>query len=90
MIVILSEYKMGDKYAAALSKSVKHLKPIMINLSGNRITHKGATEIVSNLCPYTKFLDFSRNSIGPEGVKAIRSFMETKAESYKNKIGFSI
>ena len=81
---------MGDKYAAALSKSVKHLRPIMINLSGNRISQKGATEIVSNLCPYTKHLDLSRNSLGPEGIRAVRSFLESKAESYFSYIESSI
>jgi hypothetical protein len=81
---------MGDKYAAALSKSVKHLRPIILNLSGNRISYKGATEIVGNLCPYTKHLDLSRNSLGPEGMRSIRSFLETKAESYINKKEFSI
>ncbi len=73
---------MGDKYAAALSKSLKHLKPVKINLSGNRISSRGAAEIVNSLCPYTKFLDFSRNSIGPDGAQAIRLFLDTKAESY--------
>ena len=72
---------MGDKYAEALSKSLKQLKPVKLNLSGNRISSKGVTEIVNSLCPYTKFLDFSQNSIGPDGTKAIRLFLDSKAES---------
>ena len=72
---------MGDEYAAAVSKSVRHLRPIEINLSDNRLSAKGASEIIGNLSPYTKHLDLSKNKMGESGIKTITNFLESRAES---------
>ena len=72
---------MGDTYAIALSKSVKHLRPIAINLSENRLSCKGVSELLACLSPHTKHIDFSNNSIGSEGIKSFKVYLDTKAES---------
>eukprot|EP00347_Sterkiella_histriomuscorum_P007903 403347122 len=58
-------YKMGDNYAQALGESLKRTTnhPIIVNLSINRLTDKGAVPILNSLSNDIQELDLSQNPL---------------------------
>jgi len=58
-------YGMGDRYADALSQGIKHIDCLSkLNVSGNRLTDFGASQLVRNLAADTVVaLDLSNNQI---------------------------
>lgn len=55
---------MGNNYAWALSQSIKKINPKRINLKGNRLTAKGASELFKGMNKNIYALDLSDNRIG--------------------------
>ena len=73
----LSKYLIGDRYAAALSKGIKCLPKLSkLNMSGNRLSDKGAQAILAGLNPAcTKTLDLSYNSLSIQTVDMLATMM---------------
>eukprot|EP00830_Metopus_es_P001666 TRINITY_DN11450_c0_g1_i1.p1 TRINITY_DN11450_c0_g1~~TRINITY_DN11450_c0_g1_i1.p1 ORF type:complete len:106 (-),score=19.01 TRINITY_DN11450_c0_g1_i1:9-326(-) len=59
----LQSYRMGDQYAAALSKGLKHMTLENVNISNNRLTKDGTKVIINKLRPNFKFLNVSEKYI---------------------------
>ena len=73
-------FKYGDGYCQVLSEGVKLLPNIQLfNLSGNRITNKGADTLLGNLSKNVKILDLSANAIGRLGIEHLYKIL-TKRE----------
>jgi Leucine-rich repeat (LRR) protein len=62
----ISSYGMGDSYADAFSEGIALYDEVeKINLSGNRLTERGALNILKNLKPVNIIeLDLGDNNIG--------------------------
>ena len=78
----IDQYKAGDSYAPALSQSIKQLKPLVLNISDNRLTNKGLSTIVKSLSHTICDLDLSKNKIGKDAVESLCGYFNSKAEKY--------
>ncbi len=70
---------MGNEYAQALSKGLKHMSPEVVRLSDNRLTPHGSFALVSKLKAGLKHLDLSHNVIGNLAIQKLADFIKTKA-----------
>jgi hypothetical protein len=66
-------YGMGDRYADALSQGIKHIDCLSkLNVSGNRLTDFGASQLVRNLAADTVVaIDLSNNMITGKTVEQV-------------------
>lgn len=73
----LRMYSMGDRYADAFSKGLKHIKSVeVLNLKENRLSEKGAIKILENLeSKETKRLDLEGNKLGEKAGTNIISLL---------------
>lgn len=70
---------MGDRFAEALSKGLKHMNPELINISDNRLTKVGSQKIFGKLKPIVKQLNVSENKLDSKSVIMLGQFAKTKA-----------
>ena len=72
-------YSMGDSYAHAFSESLKHFKTLeSLNLRANRLSEKGAYQILSNLEFHpVRYLSLSDNILGERSLECILSILRS-------------
>lgn len=70
---------MGDKFAEALSKGLKHMSPEVINISDNRLTKVGTQKILGKLKPVVKQLNASQNKFDLSTAVILGNFAKSKA-----------
>ena len=77
-VIDVAMYSMGDRYAEALSKGIKHITCLShLNVSSNRLTDFGATQLVDNLAPDTVIsIDLSNNQITGRTVDKISEVID--------------
>ena len=71
---------MGDKYAQALSASLRSMPRLHVHaleLSQNRLTNKGALAILSNIPPNIQKLDLSKNNLTTPSYRVIAKIIST-------------
>lgn len=73
---------MGDYYATALSKGLKHMSPELINVADNRLSQKGSKAIVSKLNPALKYLNISQNKIDVNTAILLGRYVKGKCLKY--------
>jgi len=74
---------MGNKYAMALSSSMKYLKTEKLNLHSNNLGTNGSSAILSNLSNHLTELDLSKNNMGDEAMPKLVSWLENLAGKCK-------
>ena len=70
---------MGNSYALALSKGLKHMAHERILLADNRLTESGSLALIRKLKPALKHLDLSENLLGPGAARELGEFVKWKA-----------
>jgi len=81
----IDNYNIGDRYAKALSSSIKHVKPKALLLSSNNNTH-GIMNIIHNLNEQCEKLDLSNNFVNGKTVTMICSWLTKGSLSGKSKL----
>ena len=70
---------MGNSYALALSKGLKHMVHERVLLSNNRLTPNGSLALIRKLKPAIKQIDLSENVLGPTAARELGEFIKSKA-----------
>jgi hypothetical protein len=73
-----SKYRLGDSYAKAISKSIKHAKPVVFHAEENRFSEKGINDLMNSLTSSIKDINLSKNKIDKESTQAIGRMFELK------------
>ena len=77
-------FSIGDRYAAAMSKTMRYLSPTFIHMKSNRLTCRGVGSILLNLCSTIKVINLSFNNIGGEGTTKIYDYLKTNSDSLQS------
>ena len=75
----LQFFSIGDSYAHAFSEGLKHFKTLeSLNLRSNRLSEKGAYQILSNLHYHpVRYLSLSDNFLGEKSIECILSILKS-------------
>lgn len=75
----LHGFSIGDSYAHAFSEGLKHFKTLeSLNLRSNRLSEKGAYQILSNLQFHpVRYLSLSDNVLGEKSVECILAILRS-------------
>jgi len=76
----LESYKMGNSYAAALSKGLEYMNPEEVNISDNRLSKNGTQLIIKELSRNVKVLNASLNSFDKKAANTLGEFVQYKAK----------
>lgn len=79
MPLILSNFRLGDKYAEVVSEGLKSVHSFKkLEMANNRLTPKGADVLLPRLTYNVELLDLSGNNIGKIGCEHISIILNSK------------